>query len=185
MGKRFSRLNAALKYLRNPTTNVAQDPPANSALAKYVEVKSGEKVIEVDRSADSKPKSFEVIAVKPFGLPTASEDKIETTISERTADGITAVGLSKANLGIDDDVTGALTLKGFQPAKAIVFDADGTTEANKVSGITGIKYNKKNGKSLTIPFGRASGRTSYFEQKSFLVGEIAAADTITFKPEKM
>lgn len=185
MGKRFSRLNAALKYLRNPTTNVAQDPPAGSALAKYIEVRSGEKVIEVNRSADSKPKSFEVIAVKPFGFAAASTEKIQTAISERTADNLTTVGLSKTNLGIEDDITGALTLKGFQPAKAVVFDAEGTVTPNKESGITGIKYNKKNGKSLTIPFGRTASRATFFEQKSFLVGEIAAADSISFKPEKM
>lgn len=189
--RRFSRLDHALKLLRNPANvdnpnAVTPDPPANSALAKYAQFASGKVNINITRDAASLPGQLVNLSIQPFGLAATDPNKTLTVISKRAKQSVATY----FNADFLNHLVGGSPnpRPGFQPARAVVFDVTSQSATTETSKITGIKYKKKAGKSLTYPFGAGPGADEKFELDVRAKLIISLNDkqpdaSITFKPE--
>lgn len=189
--KRFSRLDHALKLLRNPANvndpnAVTPDPPANSALAKYANFAAGKVHINIVRDAGSLPGELIQFGIQPFGYASIDANKTMVVGSKRANQGISTY----FDLGILNHLVGGggQIRVGFQPARAIVLDVTSQSTTSETSKITGIKYKKKAAKSLTYPFGAGTGTDEKFEMdvRAKLVASLNSKQpdaSITFKPE--
>lgn len=188
MSKRFTRLEAALKYIRPPRGTAVEDAPAGTALRLYQDWKAGKRVIEYTRDEGSNPDRILKVAVNPFGYPAADGNLAIVPISQRAS--LSAVGAAiqtAANIEENIDL-GAQELTGFIPAKATIFAGSGTTTlvANG-SEITGIPYRKRNGASFTIPYGRSVGMPTEIEVRNAIKAALVASPnaTVSFKSERL
>jgi hypothetical protein len=191
MVKRFNNLDAALKYLR-PTGagegTVIPDAPTGTPLKKYQDYKAGKVNLDYPRAAASLPGEINIIAIKPFALPSADTTTIRTTLSNRAQGQFSTFGLTDAELGLD------LTLQdtdkevaGFIPAKAICRNITGTTASTRTSKLTGLPYKSKADASYTFPIGRTTTNPTWGQQKAFVIAQVSASSgnkSVSFKSEK-
>lgn len=83
---------------------------------------------------------------------------------------------------------GAQELKGFIPAKAIIFAGTGTASAaGEPSQITGLRYKQRNGSSYTIPYGASVGKPKEVEVRAAIKAVLTQSPnaTISFKSERL
>jgi hypothetical protein len=190
MTRRFSTLNAALKYLRTGDGEDAPipDAPAGTPLRLYQDWKAGKRQVNYTRESSSNPGNLDEARIKPFGLPSADTTLVLVDISRRSSGKMQEAGLSPADLNIA--TTGeANRIYNFTPARAIVnvgaaAGGDGIVTTSK---ITGKKYKKKASDSFTFPFGRGAGEdAAYVKAKSEILGKVSEGTTnrsVSFKPE--
>lgn len=141
MARRFSRIKNGQVY--------------NDALTRY---KTWLNESTTRRNAgvgtgQARPPSL-IKAVRPFGYPTDTGETIEIRISQ-PASTIASTAIASRVLEPDTDT---IAVRGFKPAKAILFVGNGNGVA-ETSEITGLKYLKYNGTSYTIPFGQGATAT--------------------------
>lgn len=184
MGKRFSRYKFALKA-------VDAQPPAGSPLADYQSYRNGTRTVTYNRDENSNPDSILAIYLIPFSEP---EDLYYLTgISERANGQVALVGgveNLKFKLPTDIADTDSTTeSRGFQPAKAVVFNGTGGAEPEP-SRITGVSYKKRIGASYTFPYGIAASATATEANYIVRTREIRDAvnpngtnRSVSFKPE--
>ena len=128
------------------------------------------------------------VSVNPFGYPTAEGNLAIVPISQRAS--LSTVGTAiRTAANIDDETeVGAQTLSGFIPAKATIFAGTGaTTEVADGSKITGLRYDKRNGASYTIPYGASVARPKEVEVRAAIKAALVASPnaTVSFKSERL
>ena len=186
MAKRFNNLDAALKLVRN-TTGTGQANIDGTFLGEYLKYKTGEKVLDYTRDAASKP--GEMVEVQVLAFARANTDAaIITSLSSRSEAAIANLGVSATDLN-HAAVTDGQFFPGFIPAKAVFFKADATqADTLETSQITGKKYNPREGKSYTLPFGQKPSGTgvdlTYAGVASGIVGSLGEDESVSFQPEK-
>jgi hypothetical protein len=192
MGKRFSRLRAALGYLRPSGSNMAAeipDAPAGTQLRKFQEFESGKVRIDYTRGEDSKPGELLLYQLSAFGLPAGADNLIFVPFSERAQQhGLAPFGLSIGELGIAEGTKDAKEVAGFQSAKAICRIQEGAPGSARTSQITGVSYRPVAARSYTLPFGRSGTRVLVSEQQSFILQQVEAQTAVTgvnFLPERL
>lgn len=186
MPKRFNNLEAALKYL-NPKGSDGEstsEAPAGSQLRYYQDWRSGKRSVEYgDREAGSKPGDLKGVGIKPFAFPTADTKLYIVDFSSRAESNLSAAGITKAKLGIEDDISSGVNTINFKPAKVII-TVVGTGTTTTESKITGRKYKKKNNSSYTFPLGRTSADPTYAAAKAEILGTASASNrVVSFSPE--
>lgn len=162
MVKRFSRLNYALKTLKNPndddnsTENV--NAPAGTVLAKYQKSKQSS-VSYGSRDAGSKTQGLVEVATIPFAEGVVNNNKAKLVGMSKRAHVSALASLVKAACNYEDYVPANHDLLSlYKPAQAIIFEGTGY-KSEKPSKITGIKYKPRNGNSYTFPFGAETAKT--------------------------
>jgi hypothetical protein len=197
MAKRFGRLKYALKTLKTSRNfgdpdSPAPNAPANTVLADFQKSRKEDSYGNITRKASSKQEDLVEVTIQPF-LKTAIEaNRRSVKYSKRAQDRQTtyvgnALNLLTPNNGASE--------RGFQPAKIIIHDFSATAigsaaDANKISQITGIKYNYKGGASFTFPFGRGSGTSlaTFDEVKTAILTQATLNQpdrTANFKMERL
>ena len=187
MGKRFNRLDYALKSLRTPTgTGTTPDAPTGSILANYQEVASGKKTLSYPRAEASKPGNILQVSVLPFFFGGTTGSEAIVSFSKRVSDETTLDTVESACNHIVVDVDAHQEVKGFFPAQATVAVFDGT-DSNKTSQITGVPYNSKDRKSYTFPYGAsATEKAEGNVRKDILTAVNALANaSVSFSSEKV
>lgn len=186
MPKRFNNLDAALKYLNAKGTDgeSTSEAPAGSQLRFYQDWKSGKRAVEYgDRDAGSRPGDLKRVGIKPFAFPSADTNLYIVDLSSRAEGNLTAAGLTKAKLGIEDDVSTGKNTVNFRPAK-VTINVVGTTSTPAESKLTGRKYKKKSGSSYTYPLGRTTSEVTYAAAKAEVLSTASASNrVISFIPE--
>lgn len=187
MPKRFNNLEAALKYLnpRGTDGDSTSEAPAGSQLRYYQDWKSGKRAVEYgDRDAASKPGDLKRVGIKPFAFPDADTSLYIVDFSSRAESNLSAVTLTKAKLGIEDNIENGINTVNFIPAKVVV-TVVGTNTTTEESKLTGRKYKKKNNSSYTFPFGRTSADPNYATAKAELLATAGASNrAVSFTPER-
>lgn len=113
-----------------------------------------------------------------------------TKISGRAYGGLAAVGLSDANLALEDiddtpePGTSYEFVDGFSPAKAVIF-LPGTGSTTTKSRITGQNYKKRLGSTYTLPFGKRdlAGARDQRGMRGRILGTVIAGASVSFKEE--
>lgn len=188
MGKRFSRLEYALRAIQDPTSDGARnEPPTDSILDKYQEFQSGSAGISYPRDEDSLQGSIEKVGVRPFALPLAAGNLISVPISNRalTETQVSTVRTA-ANIETNNELA-VLDLRTYKPARAIVFIEDATQPTQKIpSKITGVPYLPTKGSSYTIPYGKDTGEEYENEIRTQITAAVAGISraSVQFKSEK-
>jgi hypothetical protein len=188
MGKRFSNLNAALKYLRaaGSDTDTIPSAPAGSQLAEYQDFVAKKRVVNYTRQSSSNPGNLDQAGIKPFALPTADTDVYIVDLSSRAKAALAQAGLTAEILNHNSVDGDSKIVRGFIPARAtvtVIPEGDGVITTSK---ITGAKYRKKNNVSYTFPFGRGADDTTFSATKSAILAGVATGDSnrgVSFKPE--
>ncbi|MGF1542871.1 MAG: hypothetical protein ACFCU5_20915 [Pleurocapsa sp.] len=187
MGRRFKRLNYALKALSAPNSDVKGNAPAGSILDRYQKFKNGETILSYPRSPDSKPKSLEFVSVKPFFFGGAADSEAIIKYSKRTADAAAAAAVKALCNHVPVDNESHKVIARFRPAKVTLFKetSEGAT-APETSKITGVRYDKKRGNSYTLPFGASTADKSENEVRKKLLVPVLADATLnaSFTPER-
>jgi len=186
MGKRFSRLNSALRYLQKTAGGDASDAPAGTFLAKYQDYKAGKVKPEYTRNDASKPGSLEIRELEPFGVDPTTFVPARVPISNRALTSITGYNISLTELGVSNVSQTGLEYKSFIPAKAIIRKVGTAESTPKSSKITGFPYKgRANANSATFPFGQTESKKLYGEQKAAIIAKVEAGSNlaVSFKPE--
>ena len=193
MGKRFSRLDYAMKLLQDPSrvddeNATPVEPPAGSALDNYAKFLTGKKKLEVNYPDDSKPGSIITVGIRAFGLPATANNSFLVPISERANEQKKA--LMEATHNHLKDVDNLVENASLTPAKAIIFRAENNATAQvKTSSITGLKYKRIAGVSFTIPFGAAETGDEAYElpARTAIVQQLDSNQnlnlSVSFEPE--
>ncbi|MEC4896394.1 MAG: hypothetical protein SAL07_25845, partial [Oscillatoria sp. PMC 1051.18] len=165
MPKRFSRLNYALKTLKNPNADAgdpAPNPPAGSILEKF-NTRYARNIV-YQRDTNSRPGNLLEVVINPFGKKINADgaNRRKVKFSSRASTALDATIKNKANFITGADAGGD-EVRGFIPAKAIItnYTGNGTPTDSK---ITGIKYLKRDSNSWTMPFGASA--TEPFEDEA-------------------
>jgi hypothetical protein len=187
MAKRYSRYEFALKTLRNPAqVNDSAEivaPPSSSALYQYYLFTTGQKVIEVNRTAASNPGKIEFIAIQPFGLSVATTNEVLVPFSNRAAERFSTFG-GAALYGHKEAGSQSPNL-ALKPAQAIISQFSGTTTP-KTSSVTKVPYKRKEAQTYTVPFGATATDGAHERSKQLqIISAIEALNnvSVTFKPE--
>lgn len=186
--KRFSGLEATLKNMRHPTTGVFDKTKVQDTLAgNYLKVKSNEVQLTVNRTPESLPGDLVEKALIPFSGENDAEGKI-VLVSQRAISAMGSLSISMTLLNLEDGLTTEKRDKQFTPAKATFFLPDATQVSTKVdSQITGAKYNPREGKSYTFPFGQKEGATgadrTYIGVAASIRNGKAPNVNVSFQPE--
>ncbi|MFM6916222.1 MAG: hypothetical protein ACKPKT_01375 [Dolichospermum sp.] len=191
MTKRFNNLDAALKLLRVPGAAPdveAPDAPTGSALREYQIYKQQKRALTYPRANTSKPGSLEIVAIKPFALPSTDTTTIRIDLSLRAQNALATFGLSIGELGIDTTLNDSdKTIFGFRPAKAICRNITGTTDITVTSKLTKRPYKTKSKASFTFPFGRTTSNPTLGQQQADIISAVAASGgnkSVTFLAER-
>lgn len=169
---------------------LAGNIPATGPLKEYNDWRTGVKTVTYTRTADSKTGGFNVVGVDAFAFSDAALQKILTTISKRADDqkdtvlGTTGAGALQLKTTLDNYID----RYGFIPAKAIVFVPDATqADTLKPSEITGVRYNPREGKSYTYPFGRSSATDGEADRAAAIQSALitAGSRSVSFTPERV
>lgn len=136
-----------------------------SALAKYIDFKSGKTKIERRKGTTlsaTERKRFGV-SVLPFTkdvvAPVIQTSRYQASITGFSNDGAKALSLSPASLGHEKVTVGGLTANAdpsFYAALIKPIVRTGTAKKGVKSSITGIEYQYYESSSYSIPFGRTS-----------------------------
>ena len=131
-----------------------------SALAKYIDWKSGKTKIRVTQKLTVAERKRYGYAILPFGLsvgtnPTAA-DRYAAPITVYSNTGRAALGLTDNKLGYDALSGATIQDDNFFPAliRAFVPNNPSAAPLTPTSAITGKEYSRRPGKSYGIPFGR-------------------------------
>lgn len=187
--RRFKGLEATLKNLQDATTGTF-DPttlPANSVVSNYLKFKTGETKIDITRTPESLPGNLIEKTVIPFSRALA-DGGIVVLCSLRAFESLNLTGVTATNLNISDPTTDESPLRGFIPAKAILFKEDATQVDTKVdSQITGRKYNPREGASYTLPFGQKDAGIgadlTYAGVAAGIRASVNVETNVSFEPE--
>ncbi len=188
MSKRFTRLETALKYIRQPRGTTPVDAPTGTALRLYQDWKAGRRAIEYTRVTGSNPGKILNFSLNPFGLEIAPANLTIVPTSRRANSSTTGQAIRAAanlNTELTEDAT---ELQGFIPAKATIFAGTGTTTlVADGSEITGIPYRKRNGSSFTIPYGASASRPREAEVRAAIRAALVGSPnaTVSFKSERL
>lgn len=128
--------------------------------------------------------------VLPFGAAATGQRIIVPASHRAITNGLGAVGLTEAELGLKTLATAAtpepLQDSGFLPAKAICFKPSNTTAAAHTSQISTLEYKKKPGHSYSFPFGQSSTQPKFFGAVDAIVSLVEAGGcSVTFQSERM
>lgn len=188
MARRFKNYKFALETLRNPDTNAPSPPPAGTALENYKKYRGGETILDYTRENTSKPQELLVVAINPFGLTLNTTSLVRVKFSKRVNDN-TTLNTIKTVCNQQSADTVVTDLKGFIPAKAVVFVEGGTPPTTPPkSQITGVSYNPIPGNSYTFPYGQATGKIVESEVRADIltaVDALTAESTVSFSSEKL
>jgi hypothetical protein len=191
MPKRFNNLKAALKLLRPLSgTGEAVDLADNSALGFYQAVVSGKKTVSYgDRPAGSEPGEFILYSLVPFATPVNTAPKVLVGMSKRAETNLGTAGIAAADLNVSkaaNDISAAVELMGFTPAKCTVRSA-GTATVSKTSKLTGRPYKTKGGSSYSFPMGFGVGETTkgFKDVRAAIATKVNTVSTrsVSFSPE--
>ncbi len=187
---RFARLKRALKL----AGGVAKP---GSELDNFIKFENGDEThkIKVTNKVPAAKRKRVGIALYPFnitpGATPGAADRYRATITIYSNEGRANVGLTDANLGYFALNKTNNAGDNYFPAQLIIF-VPGEGESEETSAITKKKYKRKNGKSYTIPFGRAASAITEGEEtrRTFLaqeakkgVGSIKAS-SVSYNPEE-
>jgi hypothetical protein len=202
MVKRFNRINYLLDV-------AGAEAKSLDLVKQYVAFRLGKRgSAVVGKEADYKYRvdgtargsSFQA-TIQAFGFE-KDQDRIQVRVSGRCskslgiqqsnaptgAANISGVTTNLLNLVVGKNASG-IRYPGFQPAKAIVFNQTGAPTKNKVSTITGLKYDKRNGGSYTFPFGANKAdpkKSDEIRMRSIILSAVNTKDqTVSFKDEKI
>lgn len=151
---RFSRLEQQFRE------SGGQAAPG-SKLAGYIDFKKGINKVEVRdaRKLTSAQRTRYGYAVLPFGLSVigtiTDADRYAAAVTQYSLSFRTEIGLSLGELGLEEIVAATQQADEFYPALVKPFINFGT-EITPVSGITKKEYSRKDGRSITLPFGRTA-----------------------------
>lgn len=180
-------MKRALELLRTPNSNTpAPDAPQGSILKNFQDFNSKKTIVSYPRSEDSKPGSIEKVSVLPFYFGGADDKQTLVPFSQRVDDESSLDGVQSACNHVQADVENHLELRGFIPAKATVTVLSGTT-SQETSKITGIRYQKRNGKSYTLPYGASNAEKAEGNVRADIVAAVNALGNaaISFTSEKI
>jgi hypothetical protein len=186
MAKRFSRLKYALEALKVPnSTTEPPDAPSGTVARKFQLFKAGKVNLKYPRNDGSKPEQLLEVSVLPFYFGGAAGTEAIVKQSKRADTEGTLGGVQTACNQITVNQETHAPLAKFQPAKATVFDFTGA-KTPATSQITGLKYDKRTGKSFTFPYGAsATEKTAAAVEKTILAAVKALATaSVSFKSEK-
>ena len=175
--RRFGRIKQAIK---NGATG--------GYLAKYLSYQSGASPIKITKIV--KRNGSVKKAMKPFGVIGTTATPLIVTTSGRSNGALATFKLTDTILGLAAVSSTAVRNRNILPAKAVLSDR-GVTTSPKVSGITGLTYQKPaNSDSYTTPFG-VVGTKAEFEVQADIVTAVLSSVTasnlrsVSFKPERM
>lgn len=94
--------------------------------------------------------------IEPFGMKLATDILVKTRSSEPSWVSIGPALATRTIAALPGGKT-ELTLKGYKPPRVILKTGITATGVKKISNRTKMKYLSYGGKSLSAPFGRASG----------------------------
>jgi hypothetical protein len=176
MGKRFSRLNYALKAIQNPAGTSSNEPPVDSIAGNFRDFRDGRSVINYPRDPSSLPGGLNVVWVSPFHTPFDAGSGATIGISDRVeALTLTTIAATRTAAGVITAApTDIIDVKKFTPAKAIVRLGATGAGVNTVSQITGVSYSKKDDPSYTIPMGQKTGSTFESEVRADVLAAVNA-----------
>lgn len=184
--QRFSRLKAALKLAGGGAA-------AGSALANFKDFQEGRRKIEIQNKVPADKRGRRGVAILPFNIAAPANpgagDRYRTTITIYSNEGRGTLSLSNAELGYDALEAGNQSTEDFYAARLIVF-VPTSGESTPTSAVTGKEYKRKNGKSYTIPFGRATDSAASAEETRRIVlagkaktGGTSKATSVSYEPE--
>lgn len=140
-----------------------------SKLAGYIDFKRGVNRIDIRearRLTAAQRRRFG-FAVLPFGLSTpatpGADDRYAAPITAYSNQYRVVAGLTNAELGYDDIVGATNQADNFFPAICRFFINFGTV-LTPLSGVTRKEYRRKDGRSISVPFGRTI--TNVTDQKA-------------------
>jgi hypothetical protein len=98
------------------------------------------------------------------------------------------VGVTPTDLNLDAVSTGR-PLRGFAPALAVIFKDAAQVDTKVESEITGRRYNPREGKSYSLPFGQKSGGTgaadlTFAGVAAGIIEALAVGEKVSFQPER-
>lgn len=185
--QRFSFLSRALKAAGGTAE-------AGSRLAGYKDFKDGKRSITVEQKISKAERTRYAIALLPFGInlpgSVTNEDRYRATITNYSNAARTGLGLNDSALGYTAIDAANEVNPNYYPAQLRCFIPSGETKTQPTSGVTGKKYSRTPGKSVTIPFGRGGSQAADSEQTRRLVlagiakGTTAGkASSVSYVPE--
>lgn len=186
--KRYKILDGALEYLAFGDTATDVTLPANTPLRKFQEWRNNEREVNYERLEQSLPGSISEVGVNPFAMPLDGTAIAKAPISQRVLDLNSLADTRGAANVITAVPSTARNYENFEPAKAIVtlpFN-DPRTET-PTSQLTGLKYNRANKTSYTIPYGKKTGTLLESEVRAEIVAAVnaIAGASVRFKSEKI
>lgn len=184
--KRFSKLKYGLTMLRSPnSTGDTPDAPAGTVAKNFQDFAAGKKKLSYPRDEASKPGELLKISVLPFYFGGAAGKETIVTQSRRGDEQGSMNGVQSACNQIAADPETHSVLRGFVPAKAVVFDF-GTATTSTTSQITGIRYDKRNGNSFTFAYGASATENAEGNVRADILTAVDAIGTasVSFTSEK-
>jgi hypothetical protein len=177
MAKRFSRLKYALALLKTPnSTDEPPDAPSGSVIRKYQLYKGGKVDLKYPRDASSKPEQLKEVSVLPFYFGGLVGTEAIVKQSKRADEAGTLQGVQTACNQIAVDIATHSVLAKFHPARATVFDYTGASTV-ATSQITGLKYDKRAGKSYTFPYGASAAEKTPASVEKTIIAAVKAITT--------
>lgn len=174
--KRFGFLEKALKA-------AGGNAAPGSRLGNYSEFKKGNRKIEVNKKLSPADRKRYAVAIIPFG----TDHKTTYTNQDRYQVGITFYSDSaRKDLQLTDALVGYASINAdnkqsddYYPALLRCFIPDNPTAApaQPTSGVTGQKYSRRAGKSVSIPFGKGATVTQGEQTRRVALTEVAKNDT--------
>ncbi|WP_319422745.1 hypothetical protein [Pleurocapsa sp. FMAR1] len=186
MAKRFSRLKYGLEMLRAPnSTAPTPDAPTGTVAKKFQDFVGKKTRLVYPRAADSKPGEINKVSVLPFYFNGAAGKETIVAQSKRADEAAPLAGVQTQCNQITVDFENHVKLAGFIPAKVTVFDY-GTASTSTLSQITGERYDKKNGKSYTFPYGASATEKAEAEVRKGISAAVVTLGTasVSFSREK-
>jgi len=186
MSRRFSRLRYALTTLRSPNSEgETPEAPSGSVARNFQDFVAGRRRVSYTRDADSRQISLEKVSIFPFFAGAEEGTERIVCISQRALNESAVDLVITAANHIDVDFEQHADVTGFQPAKAIV-SITGGTAISQTSQITGERYESRNARSFTIPYGATSGERFEGLVRGGIIEAVSEIDnaTVTFCPER-
>jgi hypothetical protein len=158
MGKRFGRYKFALKAITAVGATTPPNVPAGTPLDEFQKWNNNVKLVTYGaRAAASKPGTFNVIGINPFGFPAGATSIARAYVSNRGFAEASLAGI-RAKCNISAATAIILDVQSYVPAKVVATKITGTATP-ETSKITGLKYVKREASSWTLPYGQ-KGSTS-------------------------
>lgn len=129
----------------------------DSRLGGYIKFKKGEVKIKVESKLTGAQRKRYGFAILPFGVtpsdPVVAADRYAAPITAYSNSARTELGLTNSKCGFENVEAATKQDDNFYPAVIRVFVKSGGVSTPK-SAVTGKEYNRVNGKTYSVPFGR-------------------------------